>query len=292
VGSHLQELVVFAVDIKLSLISSFCMHNYKILFLSLCCFFLANCSSNESVLDPVDVDLAREESKKEEVPLSKQTILAVPELREEELLVNAMNAYDRGLFSMALTRWKELRDGYPRSYYSALAELKIADSQFQLADYASAIVSYEEFLRLHPKHEAEPYIRFQIGECNLNRFRGAAHDALPLKTAMQQYRNLFQDFPLDEYGIRARRRYQSAEELLLEQEAQVVRFYLRAERFQAAMNRVEELKINYSGKPIINELISEVEAQSGQKLLPLTPTKKQQQELIPVTPKLFLQKEN
>lgn len=200
----------------------------KLTRLFLCTVFICSCSSSGR---KVSSDEQEEE----------KSIVKAPVVAEGRLLENAKNAYDRGLYTLALQSWTELRDGYPGSFFTTLAELKIADSQFYSSDYASAILSYQEFAKLHPGHEAMPYVKFQIGNSHLAEYRGKKHDQAPLESAVRAYLELLRDYPKSEYSVLGRRRLDHCRELLAEHEAYVADFYFRHGSEEASRSRLQKL---------------------------------------------------
>ncbi len=186
----------------------------------LLCFALASCSS----------------SKKEE-----KSIVAAPTLPEETILENAINTYDKQLYRVSLQNWTDLRDGYPTSYYSTLAELKIADAHFYTGDYPAALVAYEEFAKLHPGHEAMAYVRYQIGNCHLRQYRDIKRDQAPLQAAITAFQQLIDSNPRSEYVVLARRRLLHCRELQAAYERYVASFYERRGFETAATSRMEHL---------------------------------------------------
>lgn len=177
----------------------------------------------------------------------EKNIVKAPELPEETILQNGIATYDEGLFKVSLSSWNELRDGYPTSYYSTLAEIKIGDAHFFSGDYPSALVAYEEFAKLHPGHEAMPYIRYQIGNCSFKQYRDVLHDQAPLQTALKSYEQLIEQHPRSEYVVLARRQIDRCKELQAAYEKYVADFYLRKGLDSAADSRIKKLSLDFPG---------------------------------------------
>lgn len=166
---------------------------------------------------------------------------------EEELLQEAVEAYDQGLYTLAKDTFSELRDKYPGSYYSAFAELKTADAQFQISEFPAAVVAYEEFLRLHPQHEAAAYAKYQIGNSQRLQYRGVKHDQAPLRAAIKSYEKLLLENPASRYAPLARRYIKQCRERLAAHEAYVAEFYLKQGQAEASAKRYAVLAGNYRG---------------------------------------------
>lgn len=194
----------------------------------------------------------------------EKNIIKAPTTPEIEMLQNAMNTYDQQLYRVSMQSWIDLRDGYPNSYFATLAELKIADAQFFAGDYPAALVSYEEFGKLHPGHEAMPYVRYQIGNCHLAQYRDITHDQGPLQSAIKAFQNLITQHPRSEYLVLGRRRMRKARELQAEYERYVASFYEKRGLDSAASSRLKHLATNYpetkafslAEAPVIDETTS------------------------------------
>ncbi len=198
------------------------------------CLLFAGCSAerdkSKNYVSPYDKEFDPENVDEAEADLS-----------EEEYLERAKAAYDRGLYSVARDNWNKLREQYPSSYYATLGELKIADTYFYAGDYPTAVTSYDEFLKLHPAHEAIPYVRFQLGNAHREQYMGVAHDQGPLQSAIKNYRRLIEDYPGNELVLPARRSISTCRELLAEHEHFIARFYARQGYDKAEQKRLEDL---------------------------------------------------
>lgn len=176
---------------------------------------------------------------------------STPEL---ELLTKAVDSYDRGLYSISGEAWTELRDSYPSSYYSLLAELKIADSFFYSSKYSEALVAYEEFARLHQGHKALPYVYFQIGDCYWQQYQDALHDQGPLLAAVKEFNQLIDRFPHNEYADKARSRLADARQNLADHEASVAAFYLKIGEYDSALSRLLTIEQQFPGSNAAKDL--------------------------------------
>ena len=59
---------------------------------------------------------------------------------------------------------REVRRQFPYSRFAALAELRVADCQFNEGNFAEAIEGYNQFVRYHPSHNEVPYARFMAAK--------------------------------------------------------------------------------------------------------------------------------
>ena len=214
----------------------------------------------------------------------EKNLVKAPDLPEGTILQNGIATYDEGLFKVSLASWSELRDGYPTSYFSTLAEMKIADAHFFSGDYPSALVAYEEFAKLHPGHEAMPYVRYQIGNCSFKQFKDVMHDQAPLQTALKSYEQLIVQHPKSEYVVLARRQIDRCKELQAAYEKYVADFYSRKGLDAAAKSRINKLSVEFPG----SKALSVVKEQQGLEDLGTIKTEISPAGKIPSAPKMVL----
>ena len=177
------------------------------------------------------------------------------------LTAQGMDYFNRGNYFSALEAFKEVRDRYPFSNFSLLAELKSADSHFYMNEYAEARALYEDFVGKHPTNEAIPYVLFQIGMCHfkgidtIDRDPGAAHEAIAVFT------RLLRTYPSSSYVVEAKTRVATARDFLAQNEMYVARFYVRAEKWAAAAGRLEYILQQYpdsSVAPKAKEMLPDI----------------------------------
>jgi outer membrane protein assembly factor BamD len=75
-----------------------------------------------------------------------------------------MDLYQREEWQDAAKYFDYVRTKFPHSRYVAIAELRLADSNFGREKWLDSIDSYRAFIRLHPSHDAVPYATFQIAK--------------------------------------------------------------------------------------------------------------------------------
>ncbi|MBF0377241.1 MAG: outer membrane protein assembly factor BamD [Desulfamplus sp.] len=144
-------------------------------------------------------------------------------------------------YKEAIKSFTTLRDWYPFSQYAILAELKIADAHYKLEDYEDARASYEEFESLHPENEAIPYVIYRIAMCWYNRIETVDKDQTPAKKAMDEFQRLVSRFPNDSHTPKATKKIKKCMESLANHEEYIAIFYLKNEKYKAAIKRFEEI---------------------------------------------------
>lgn len=163
----------------------------------------------------------------------------------EELAEKGMEYFDDEDYHDALKAFTTLKERYPYSRYAILAELKVADAHFYRKEYAEAIAAYSEFLQLHPKNDAIPYVLYQIGECYYKQLLSKDRDQTPTRQAIAAYQRLLNEQPNSTYSNSAKERIQDCRKLLAQHELYVAKFYFKSKFYEAALGRFEGVLAGY-----------------------------------------------
>ncbi len=163
----------------------------------------------------------------------------------QDLIQDGVDAFDRGQYQEAIKNFEQLKDWYPFSKFAILAELKIADSHYQLEAYEEAVLAYEEFEQLHPRNEAIPYVIYQTGRCYYERVDTIDRDQTPAKKALEIFQRLLRQHPHDPHAARARTHITKCLQNLAGHDFYVGKFYFKAKNYKAALHRFKSVIANY-----------------------------------------------
>lgn len=201
----------------------------KFTFLISLVFLFSACAK---IPDPLKFWQAREVKIKEGSSLS-------------ELMQRAERYFQRGQYDLAKQYFEEVKNKYPGTPESVLAELRLADTKFWAGEYLEAITFYEEFEKFYPNNEAIPYVIFQIGTCYYKLRQTVDRDPTYAKKAIETYQRLLQIFPQSPYHIEAENRIKELRELLASHEFYVASFYFKIKYYRAAYKRLLYLLETY-----------------------------------------------
>jgi outer membrane protein assembly factor BamD len=146
----------------------------------------------------------------------------------------------------ALKAFNTLKERYPYSRYAILAELKVADAHFCRKEYPEAIGAYEDFVQLHPKNEAVPYVLYQVAICYYEQILSEDRDQTATRLAIRSFIRLLREHPGCGYSIKATKKIEECRELLARHELYVARFYFKSKHYEAALCRFEGVLSGYS----------------------------------------------
>lgn len=155
----------------------------------------------------------------------------------------------------AIAQWKKVKEGNAPPELTAQAELKIADAQFANKSYIEAAASYEDFRKLHPTNEKTPYALYRLGLCYYNQISGIDTEQTPVKNAVTMFESFLSQYPTSEYAADARAKLADCRDKQLQYEIYVGRFYLRTEKYQAAIKRLEDALLQFPKSPRHDETL-------------------------------------
>jgi outer membrane protein assembly factor BamD len=157
----------------------------------------------------------------------------------------AMDEFNDRSRESATSMFDQIKREYSYSRYARLAELRLADIEYEQQKLSEAVSSYRTYVHDHPNDPEVSYARFRVckglfeqtGESILlppleERELAAANDAY---TAIQSF---VTDFPLFERKPEAEYMLEYVTGLLGRHELYVARFYLNQDKFEPAADRI------------------------------------------------------
>lgn len=171
------------------------------------------------------------------------------QFKEGEKLFTARHYED------AIAQWKKVKESNAPPELTAQAELKIADAQFANKNYIEAAAAYEDFRKLHPKHEKAVYALYRLGLCHFNQIDKIDTEQTPVKNAVTMFETFLKEYPTSEYAAEVRQKLEICHTKQLQYEIYVGRFYYRTEKYQAAIKRLEEALAQVPKSPLHDETL-------------------------------------
>ncbi len=168
-----------------------------------------------------------------------------PERTPQMAYEEALRLLERKKYDRSAEAFRKLKEDFPLSTYTALAELRLADSLYFQKNYAEAIVQYEDFKKLHPIHPEIPYSIYQIGMCHFKQMLSIDRDQTVTEKALEQFRYVVENFPQSKYTSEAQTKMQLCRRQLAEHEYYIGYFYYRKDHYQAALGRFEGVLKKY-----------------------------------------------
>ncbi len=150
----------------------------------------------------------------------------------------AKEPYNDESFEIAISKLGEFKSRFPYSQYATEAELLIANAQFQLGRYPEAVVSYEQFAKLHPKHPQGDFAMYRVGE---SYWKDAPEEVNREQEftakAIEEWHKLLASYPDSKYTVEARQLILSGRKRLAEHAVFISDFYCRKKIYHSCAYR-------------------------------------------------------
>jgi outer membrane protein assembly factor BamD len=160
---------------------------------------------------------------------------------------DAMEHYRAHEWIEAQTRLREVKRKYSYSKYARLAELRIADSDYEQEKYADAIREYKEFIHAHRSDtEDVAYAQERIAEATYAEIPESflmpateERDQAAVLDAYKELKSYLSDYPEAKESSHARELLAHVLARLVRHELYVARYYLNKDNYDAAVARIE-----------------------------------------------------
>jgi outer membrane protein assembly factor BamD len=165
----------------------------------------------------------------------------------------AMSSYRAHQFLESQNAFREVKRKYSYSKYARLAELRIADIDFDQEKFSDAIREYKDFIHAHRSDDEDvAYARSRIAEGTVKEipegFLMAASEERDQASVVDAYKELksyLTDYPNAKQAAHVRELLALVVTRLIRHELYVARFYLNKENYNAAIARIQYALTTY-----------------------------------------------
>jgi len=173
----------------------------------------------------------------------------------EELYQEGEQSFQQSKYNEAVTSWKKVKESYKSAELTIKAEIGIADAQYLDQNYIEAAASYEDFRKLHPKHALADYALYRQGLSYFKQINRIETDQTPVRNARAMFESYAKSYPAGAYIKDAQQKISDCRSNQLQYEIYVGHFYLKMEKYPAAIARFEEALKNFPGLLHTDELL-------------------------------------
>lgn len=166
-------------------------------------------------------------------------------------------------FDEASKYFEYVRTHYPFQDASKLAELRLADTDFERTEWESARDRYNNFVKAHPSNAQADYAQYRAA---LTYFKDAPSgffllppayekDLSSVESALSAMRTFIRDWPQSKYVPDAQKVITESAKLLADHEMYAADFYAKREHYQGAVQRLETLVKNYGDSGLADDAL-------------------------------------
>ena len=171
--------------------------------------------------------------------------LPPPEDTVQEVFEAGNDALRDKNYRQAAAYFNRIKEEHPFSPYAIRSELALADAHFLDEEYWMAAEAYRDFETLHPRHEAIPYVLYQLGMSLKNTYTSIDRSAAEVKEALEYFTRLQQEYPDTEHGMKAAEQISACRKTLAQREIFIANVFWGMENYQAAYSRFQHVVQTY-----------------------------------------------
>ena len=181
---------------------------------------------------------------------------------EDVIETQMLESYKKGLKALdegdALYAAKHFTDAellFPQSEWAPKSLLMAAYSYYSQDYFADAIAELERFIKTYPQSNRLDYAYFLLATCYYEKIIDEKKDLEPLIKAKETFKLVIQEYPNTDFALDAKFKLNLIDETLAGKEMYIGRYYIKKEKWIAAINRFKYVVDNYSSTIYIEEAL-------------------------------------
>jgi outer membrane protein assembly factor BamD len=207
-----------------------------IIFLFIYIIFIVSCSKDKSKVDQVLL----------EQDVEAEMILAYKE---------GMKQLENGDALYASRKFDEAEILFPQSIWAAKASLMSAYALYSQNYYDDAIFNLERHIKNYPKDKDLVYAHYLIAICYFEQLYDERKDLKPLVKAREKFEHILKKYPNTDYAIDAKWKMGLIVDQMAAKEMYIGRYYMKMEKWIAAINRFKFVVKYYDTTVYIEEAL-------------------------------------
>ena len=211
------------------------MHNIVKFLLIIVFIFLNSCSKDEKKISII-----------EEKEINLQMIDAYKE---------GVKALEEGDVIFAAKKFNEAEILFPQSEWAPRAVLMAAYSYYSQNYYGDAIYELERFIKTYPNDQRLNYAHYLLAICYYEEVIDEKKDLGPLVNAQSEFKFIIKNYPDSDFALDSKFKLDLINDVLASKEIYLGRYYIKREKWVAALNRFKTVVDNYNTTIYIDEAL-------------------------------------
>jgi len=207
-----------------------------IIFLFIYIIFIVSCSKDKSKVDQVLL----------EQDVEAEMIIAYKE---------GMKQLEKGDALYASRKFDEAEILFPQSIWATKASLMSAYALYSQNYYDDAIFNLERHIKNYPKDKDLVYAHYLIAICYFEQLYDERKDLKPLVKAREKFEHILKKYPNTDYAIDAKWKMGLIVDQMAAKEMYIGRYYMKMEKWIAAINRFKFVVKYYDTTVYIEEAL-------------------------------------
>ena len=211
------------------------MHNIVKFLLIIVFIFLNSCSKDEKKISII-----------EEKEINLQMIDAYKE---------GVKALEEGDVIFAAKKFNEAEILFPQSAWAPRAVLMAAYSYYSQNYYGDSIYELERFIKTYPNDQRLSYAHYLLAICYYEEVIDEKKDLGPLVKAQSEFKFIIKNYPDSDFALDSKFKLDLINDVLASKEVYLGRYYIKREKWIAALNRFKNVVDNYNTTIYIDEAL-------------------------------------
>ena len=208
---------------------------YKNVFLVFCLFLILSCSGTGN-------------NKKIEA-------IIPPDEKMAKIYKEALEELNDAQPFVAAKKFLEAERAYPQSDWAAKSAVMASYSYYLINFYSDAIQVAERYIKTYPKDKFIPYAHYIIAMCYFEQILDEKKDLGPLLMSQQKLLFIYENFPRTDYALDASYKLELINDQLAKKEMYIGRYYMKTEKWIAAINRFKTVVKKYETSVYVEEAL-------------------------------------
>ena len=166
-----------------------------------------------------------------------------------------LKALDEGDALYAARHFTDAELLFPQSEWAPKSLLMAAYSYYSQDYFADAIAELERFIKTYPQSNRLDYAYFLLATCYYEKIIDEKKDLEPLIKAKETFNFVIQEYPSTDFALDAKFKLDLIDETLAGKEMYIGRYYIKKQKWIAAINRFKFVVDNYSSTIYIEEAL-------------------------------------
>ena len=147
----------------------------------------------------------------------------------------ARGYFDKAKYSRAKDEFDYIIMADPGSKIANESQYYMAESMFQLNEYAEASIAFDRYVRFSPDYAKIEQSRYRICECAINSSNSYQREQSQTHRALEQLQMFIEDFPTSDLAENAEDAMFTLRLKLAQKDYEVGRMYLKLEEYESAL---------------------------------------------------------
>ncbi len=183
-------------------------------------------------------------------------------IQEKEINLQMIDAYKEGIKAFeqgdvifAAQKFNEAEILFPQSEWAPKSILMAAYSYYSQDYYYDAISELERFIQKYPKHERLNYAHFLLAISYYEQIVDEKKDIGPLLSAQKEFKFIIKNYSNSDFALDSKFKLDLINDFLASKEIFLGRYYMKKEKWIAAINRFKQVVQLYDTTIYIEEAL-------------------------------------